>query len=318
MIGIRHLDYYLPSEMENVENVIAQLSEFELPSRYQSVKEYASKYTADTGIIQIPVEKDGDTVDICCNLAEKAIDTSNIATDRIKYIIHIDHYNSGMSKDGSYIAHYIQEKFKCRKATAFSLFQECTSTIVAMSMAKYVLKDQDDCMLIISTNFLKNANDRFAPFSIGGDAAGVALLQNNENTIQIIDGAMRSNGQLSHNLHHGLPNKSIRLNDIHEGISLVHELLNRNDLTPERLNVFIPQNMNITLCKKIYPRLLSISANKIFADNIAKHGHLGDVDTIKNLKDYFDTREHDTKENVVFYGVGGTDAYISWATMLLR
>ncbi len=74
----------------------------------------------------------------------------------------------------------------------------------------------------------------------------------------------------------------------------------------------IPQNINAFAYEKLYTSLLKIDKSLFFLKNIPNGGHLGDVDLIRNLTDYFVELELqepslDESETILLYGMGGPE-----------
>ncbi len=67
---------------------------------------------------------------------------------------------------------------------------------------------------------------------------------------------------------------------------MILDLLQRNNLSVNDIHKYVPQTIHYLLYR-MYAKSINVKLDRFFLDNIPKGGHLGDVDSIRNLKDAF-------------------------------
>ena len=141
--------------------------------------------------------------------------------------------------------------------------------------------------------------------TIVGDALGIVVISKDESDIELIDVNSKSSGIISYNILNNVNQEIDVITVIKKGVETVKELLERNKISILKIAAFIPQNINYNIYTNIYAKFLGIPKERMFLENIPKGGHLGDIDIIRNLKDFKEKNILKKGDYIVLYGLGG-------------
>lgn len=338
MLGIVYTDYYVSEEMVGFNKILEENPNFNLPSSYSSIQEYYETFKKESHLDQISIMPKNIIIKEFSELIEKCLERTNIHRDKVAGLAYTDPvpFNSIINNNIS-IPHYLIEKFKFTNANVGLVQQQCTGFILSMGLARGILRS-DQYLIILSAHCIEiNGNKNFG-YTLMGDGLGIAVLSNIPSKWEVIDFKMKTNGINTYHLYHDEELKyqvEIRPGDfapetitqeiekkrtdvIKQGTDLVFDLLEDNGLKMDDLFKFIPQNVHYMSYSFAYARRLKIDPQKIYLSNIAKGGHIGDVDLIRNLTSFEKEEQIPCNAKVVLYGLGTNGLDMTYGTVLLN
>lgn len=299
MANICHLDYHL-FEFQKVEEVIKANKNFVLPENYSSVDEFCEDFKEQSHLDNISIGKPDDAFPIVDKMVEKFFSESKVKPEDVQYIVYVDQYFSTDEKAS--IPHGIAKKYNMEDAVVFNLHQGCGSSLTAMTLANKLLTEDDKYMIVLSACFVPNVELRYIVTTVVGDAVSMVVLNKSKGDIQLLADRTRSEGTMSLNYYNNINKELDAIAVIRVGIKTIKTMLKENNITIDDIDKMVPQSIHYNAYLNIYSNFLGIESEKIFLDNISKGGHLGDVDVIRNIKDYSDAEKNKT---VLLYGLGG-------------
>lgn len=213
------------------------------------------------------------------------------------------------------VPYFLQQKMEMANAIVFNVEQECTGSFTAIKIAKLLVEHGGaDKVLILSSNYFEPTEKRLMGGSVFvGDGQGLMLISGGSGLLEIIDDVGKTDGRIDSINSFLDPKNQQKVIDV--GSSLIHELLQKHDLSFNDVPVLVPLNTT-TLVWRHYTKQLGISMKKVFLENMrsGRGGHLGDVDLIRNLKDISSKQEFPNSYLVVYGVATGT----SWNALLLK
>jgi len=233
------------------------------------------------------------------------LNETKIDPNDIDYFISVDLYSNTSTEIS--ISSYLQKEFGINNAAMFSLHQGCGSTLVSMGMSKKLLDVKGKYMLIISSCFAPTVNNRYIQATVVGDALGMMVLSSESTDFEIIDYISASDGTLSHDKYNDIKREPDVISVIGKGVKTIKTLLTRNSLNISDIYMMIPQNINHQGYVNLYAKMLNLNPEKLFLENIPKGGHLGDVDIMRNFKDFSINNTIPEEANILLYGLGGPE-----------
>lgn len=279
MSQIGYLNYYIDNSLsinDYFEQCTLNLSSIE-----------KERVINNIGVKYISIIND-DFYDIVEKMISNYLEQENIDKSTVKYIIFAGDGNACEN-----LAFLVQSHFNFPDTSILNLKQSCSSTLYAIGMLGSMLK-RDERGLIISTCYKEEMNRRFIGYTVIGDGIGIMEIKN-ENASSLEIAGFKYISKIEHVTED-------RIKIVKSGVSLIKSLMKQSGLVNTSLDYFIPQNINKVGYEKLYSKLLSISPQRMFLNNISRTGHLGDVDTIVNLKDCISMYHPDT---MLLYGLGG-------------
>ncbi|SHI58768.1 3-oxoacyl-[acyl-carrier-protein] synthase-3 [Clostridium cavendishii DSM 21758] len=291
MSYISYLDYYMPKTYEKAEEILKQIND-------ESIN---IKYMLNQGKLEnISVENELNNHEMIFKLMDKYIESNNSASDFDAIIFQGADRNICNETSIPYV---IIEKYNMNKATVFALNQECSTTLQAIELADGLINsNKAKKVLIASICRADNVQERYVFPTILGDGAGLIVIEN-QGKLKILDSFSRTDGTYSYKKYMNIPyilsEKDITINIK----NAILKLLENNKLTTDDVKFIVPQNVN-EIVYRLHAKVLKISPEKFFLKNIPFGGHVGDIDTIRNLKDIIDKNLVFEKEKLVLFAMG--------------
>lgn len=248
-------------------------------------------------------------VPIFIELIEEYMQKKNLGIDDIDYMIYVDSIMDQTSLDSIY---EIQRIMGLKNIKVFKIDQACGGLLIAMQIARSIIDSGNGRrILILADSFVNHDKDRFIGLSTVSDGLGLLEVTISGEGFELCDFESITDGSINlHNFFEGGNATKI----IVTGANLIKSLLKRNGLTISDIKIIIPQNISVEEWK-IYSDVLDCDINKVYLDNIDDGGHIGVVDTIRNLESIRRNRLVKEGEYLVAYGIGfGT----SWNAILLK
>lgn len=190
------------------------------------------------------------------------------------------------------IPYYIHEKYNLKNTQVFQLEQNCSSTLMAINLAKALIESNSaKRVLSLSGNIITVLKLRLIGlFSVSDGVAAVEIsseeISSGNESWEVVDFLGQTDGSLL--TIEDVCKFGLKLVD--KGVELIIKILEKNKLDINRLSLIIPQNTNWSSWH-LYCKKLGISIDKVYLENCGGYGHIGDVDSIRNLKDVTDKRK---------------------------
>ncbi|WP_297425307.1 hypothetical protein [Clostridium sp.] len=324
MASVFYVDYYLPKKRITVQDVIKEANNFILPSNFKTNEEYCIDFCSQSKMNKISIEESQDHVDIFSNMISKFFDKTKINPDDINCMIYADPKNSyaypDINSEGRVIIpYYLQKKYKLSNASIIISNQQCITTIWSIGMAqKLLLGTIGKYVIIISSNFLKNMEDRNMGFAIGGDGAGIIAIKSDMALYEVVDYNFLSDGTASFNSYCNIKKKINKFDNIIQQVKAIKCLLGKNKLRMNDIFGVIPQNINYCVYVNVYGKMLNLETKKMFLDNIPNGGHCGDVDIIRNLADFLNKYQIPKGSYILLFGMGAFGEDFNYGAVLLK
>lgn len=297
MVGIKYIDYYEPPNVIEIERYLEDVClinnvESKSIANLTGIKRIRETSTSVLSMLEILLER---YVSYC---AER---------EKVRYIFFTDIDN--FVEGSYYIPFKLQKEYEFSNASIILSHQQCISTMWAIKVACSLLM-KDEIALILSSS--KIHGNRYIGYTILGDGAALLELRNSDDVkFKIIDSQDISCAAIDND------NKILqRKNIVVNGTNFINNFLKKHNLNIELdLKTIIPQNVNKHVYENLYSKLLGCKKSKFYLENIPQTGHMGDVDTIYNLKKYSDIAE---AGKILLYGLGSFGDNYSYATVLLQ
>lgn len=299
-IGISYTNYYMPLDYVSVEEILKEIEDFLLPKGYSDIGHYAKHYARTTNLGRIAIEKHQSEVDILSDLIEQMLAADVVEAVDVDVII----YTGGKpEKDGIIVPYHLQNKYGFKHSFIINLQHFCASTLLGMFIAQQLMIG--GCVrnaLVLSSNFLRSAGERFAEHTITGDGAGIMVLSAGFQDYRLIDFENITDGSLNSASYHETDQQHFAI-ITKNTVSCIKRLMARNKLRADDIKAIVPQNTNV-VGWLLYLRLLGLPKEKVFLENIPRGGHLGDVDIIRNLSDLVASGRLAHGDNLILFSAG--------------
>lgn len=291
MSYISYLDYYIPKPYVQAEEILNQVMDESININY---------ILNDGKLKNISVENKLSKHEMVFKLMDKYLSNNNSTNDFDAIIFHGADRNICNETSIPYV---IIEKYNMNKATVFALNQECSTTLQAIEIADGLINSHKaKKILIASICKAENPQERYVFPTILGDGAGLIIIEN-QGKLKIVDSFSKTDGKYSYrkymNIPYTLSEKDITINIK----NTILTLLKNNNLISDDIKFIVPQNIN-EIVYKLHAKVLKISPKKFFLKNIPFGGHIGDIDTIRNLKDIIDENLLLKNDRLVLFAMG--------------
>lgn len=276
MAGIKYLDYYIPQNKTTVSDLLTN------SSKSNKEQDECEKYYNSCSVERISRWKDEPILEVVCGMIERLIHESGINAKDVKYLFMANPRFAIQNLVN--VPYYIKEKFDFENMSIIFLNQICASSIMAFGMASQLIGLKQECAMVLSLNAM-NDHERIRNFTVAGDGAGVALIGNDNCIFSFENFLTKSFGKNSLNRYDFDKAPMTGLQIAKVAVSFIRQIFHEAEVDIADINQIIAQNTN-RMQLEIFEKLLKVPENFIFKENISKCGHIGDVDTIRNLKDF--------------------------------
>ncbi|MUH00712.1 hypothetical protein F7734_53950 [Scytonema sp. UIC 10036] len=319
--GISYSDYYIAEQSVSIEQLISNLSESNIPNGLDR-KQFTEILIETLGVQFVYVDDRKNELLRFHQLLQRYFLQYSSTPEEIDVLIYAagDSIASGHSwaendSECINIAYSVKHEFKLDNALLFNVAVECASTLIAMRIALSMLRDRSARkVLILSRNFY--TNDRrlslMGKGTLVSDGAGIIELSADKTDCSIIDFVSIEDNRISK--FSDFITKSQLVVEL--GANAIKTLVERNSIKIHEISMIIPQNTTRFAWQR-YCKILDIPISKVFLDNISDYGHVGDVDTIRNLTDVWRRGKGfiNVGDFVILYTIGtGT----TWAAILIQ
>lgn len=278
---------------------------------YGNKENYINDFVSKSNIHNVSIGDANKAYEISKGMVRHFFTETKINPEDIECIIYVDPF--GTTAHLGSMAHVIAKDFKFEHANVFILNQACGSSFLCTALADNFIREKDKYLLVLSSCFSPNIDHRLSHTSIIGDAIGIlALKKSNEGKIKVIASTTQSDGTNSYNKVNHIDSELDALTIAKTGSKTMKRVLEQEKVKISDLLKIIPQNINTFVYEKLYAGLLKVDKSLFFLKNISNGGHLGDVDLIRNLTDYFgylklQETTLDDYETILLYGMGGPE-----------
>ena len=232
------------------------------------------------------------------------------AINEIDYIIYCQGDSDCNRLD---VAYYIQKKYKIENARVFSINQGCSALVEAINIAtKLINNNKNSRILILSSIFTESDEERIVGPTIISDGIGILEITNQSSGIyEILDNHGKTDGEVT---EENFFSNSSSAKIVKNGSKLISELVARNNLSLQNIVKIVP----LSTCRAVWElhcEMLKYPIENVFLENIRYGGHIGCIDTLRNLKTVFESGSVSKGDFLVCYGISfGT----SWDATLLK
>jgi 3-oxoacyl-[acyl-carrier-protein] synthase III len=303
---INYIDYHKPCYKLTVAEVLECVDDIE------KNKLYISKYS---NFDEIAIELRYNQFEMYDEMMEKYFLSNN--PNDINFLIFTGRnyfVNNSMS-----VPHYLIGKYKMKNASLICLNQSCSGTPQGINLANQLLKANPVAkVMIVSLSKYRNIEERYGWPVINGDAAGMMVIASKGN-IKILDCNAYSDGNLS--VERCRKNEgNLKIDDAKKANYLkkiVLSTLEKNKVNIEDIQKFIVQNLHYFF-HKLNAESININIEKLFLENIPRGAHLGDVDSIINIKDVISRYNKAKGSKYLLFTTGSLAGNITYNTVLME
>lgn len=308
---VEYLDYYKPENSIPV-NVVLDKIDYEQKNRLNYVIKYSK-------INNVAVENRFNYLEMCEPMIEKYFNQNN--PEDIDFLIFSGKeyfVNNGIS-----LPYYFISKFGMKNAGMIALNQGCSGTPQAMELARYMIGANPKLkIMLVSLCLVENEWERYEWPTVMGDGAAMMVMGNN-GFLKILDCLHLSDGSMSLERYKKLCEPvqanilEWELDVMKKAKAKIRDILAKNNMTKDDMALFITQNVHYLLLR-MQAKNINIKMDKIFSDNMYNGGHLGDVDSIRNLKDAVEKYNGKKGERLLMYILGEMGDNFNIYTILLE
>jgi len=312
MIGITYMDYCLGKYEASIEKVLKETKMFPCTDNLEFIERtnYISQMSQCNTIVY---EECGTHMEIYDTLVEHFLESSRVVINDIVGLFFTDSNN--FYSQGVNIPFYIQHKYKMKNAAVINLNQQCSGTLAGMKLSSSLLDMEEKKYVVILTScFMNNFSDRYYTDCLVGDGAGIIVLSNLDYQYRICGSTLKSYGELSYLKQLGSEIKISNLTLAQAYKKAIDEAIRASRIDKEAIDKIICQNTNYYFYSSLLFKMLKMDIDIIFMGNKKYGGHIGDVDIVRNLKDFTD-QDNDVRYILLFaigsYGYGDCDRSIA-------
>jgi len=307
---ISYIDYHKPCYKLLVDEVLTKTDDSEKNKNY--IKKYGN-------FDEIAIELRYNQFEMFDEMMEKYFAFNDPAEIRFLIFTGKEYFvNSGMS-----VPYYLIGKYGMKNASLIALNQGCTGTPQGIQLADCIIKaDSKTKVMIASLSRISSIAERYDWPTINGDGAGMMVL-GREGFLRVLDSYSWSDGAVS--LERCANNGQKIQEDLMQREKLlmmnvkkmILKVLERNKICMKDIYQFIPQNVH-HLLYRMYAKSINVKLDKFFLENIPKGGHIGDVDSVRNLKDVILKHNKNAGLKYLLFTLGDLGGNFSYYAVLLE
>lgn len=307
MSRLNHIDYYIPAEELPIDTLLEKVPDAAIPKMFSDRDEYTMFVKGILNLESVRVEPTLNKGDMIGGLIEKMFERRVVEPTDIDIIIVAQETATDALSN---LGHYLQFKHKMTHAHVMTISgNHCVNVEMALSVAAEMMKGNEQLknILIVSATRTEDINRRLlGSFGVYGDAAGILLMGRKEEGPYLLDKEILCHGELYEvNM---VKDNSITLCRLY--LKCLKGLLNKRPTAGETVARVLIQNANPLLTNQCLASA-GFNDNKIFKKNLAKYGHLNQVDFIVNLKDVLAEQAFTKDDQIMSFGSGWAGTYIA-------
>lgn len=292
--GIIDIAYFLPEDTQKLSSIIEKLdiTDAEKKSKYD--------FYLRSGVEKVFCWNKMDIVKKLSTLISDLLEKNHRNPADIE-TIYFCNYEKSYLNNCVNIPFCIKEMNGLKNASVCFVDQICASTIYSFIMAFQKHRtDKSQVSLIISLNAMSDL-ERIRNFTVAGDGCAVGLIGNSCVKYEITSVKVDTYGMYSYLKYLSGTKNITNLQIAKVATDHIKKHLIDCNLNISDIDSIIAQNTNY-MQLNIFAKLLKTDIRKIFTCNIALGGHIGDVDTMRNIKDYYELNP--VSEQCLLYASG--------------
>ncbi len=302
-VFIQDIEYYIPDNRVKVQVILDEISEDYFIENKLVRKEFNEKFIQETELNEISIFHTGEMLKELDRCVDTILVRNSISPQDIDYIVFgndmLQRYHNNIS-----VAHYLKYKYGMEKSVLLPFSQACTAGLLATGLAgKLFDNNRKSNMLILMGTEWCDYKSRFMKFSVRGDGCGVALVSNYKGKVKLDFWNSFNWGKFSAERMSDITksNKDERENMITCGITFIKESMELAGASFEEVEQVFVSNVRKDVFSRVYSTFLEIDRNKFFLKNVAKGGHMCDLDLFRNMKDYLDDISFPKEKKLMIY-----------------
>ena len=215
------------------------------------------------------------------------------------------------------IPHEIASKYNIKNVSIIPVNQQCSTMSSSMELADALISSgRAKKILMFTFSRSYDVKNRIENVTLLGDGAAMMILEKKGN-IKIVDACSRSFKRKTNILDMSKLTDLQKINASFYMKETIKELLERNNIDFDEIKYIIPQNLNKML-SKLDAKNLGINYKNFFVNNISRCGHIGDVDTVMNLKDFYESNLVKQGEKYLIVTSGAIGTSLTYVAVLLE
>ncbi len=240
-------------------------------------------------------------------LVEEYIEKTNISYHDIDGII----YAPSLDLTNVESLNHIREKSK--NAEFVVVDQTCYGSLGAMNIARRLLSHGNKRVIILTELILTSDSERANVNTFLSDGAAILEVNNISGSYKMIDQIELESQDVRED---NFLNRFTAMKVVGLTQQVIETILDKNNLDDKEIKLLVPQNTSShawdIFCKKI-----SIDREKVYLKNIKDGGHIGGIDTIKNIC-LLDNEAIQTGDKVLVFAMGVNKTETIWGTLILE
>lgn len=277
-MNLLNVAYSVPERREIVADAAIRLN---IP------KDQAKVFQKFFGLNRLPIDPEVRVETLMLKAANECIDAANIDRNQIKYLIHA-HTASHGSPYGSSSVMELQRRLNLGNALSFgTTMSKCGSVFVSFKLAKDLFKhlNDEDYILILTGDVSFTEVLQYIPgTTITTDGACAILLTKRDVCNKLIGIEIDIHGEFAGGIWDEKESAQLFEKNYSKYLSeVISNVISNSQLTLEDIKLILPHNVNTMSWREVI-KLLKISADKVFLENIGEMGHCFGTDPFLNYK----------------------------------
>lgn len=307
-VGLPYLGYHLPAAAMTIEEFV----------RRRGLAQGMIRQFRDAGLERVYVSEDESCVDLAHNAAAQVLSAARIDPHTIDCLIFY-HTSYLTALEPRTVAVELCDRLRLKRAIGFAVAgQHCASVLGAIRIARnMILCGSAARILVVGADWFAGSLRReiLGTTILQGEAACCVLVEANALRNEVLVVANRMHGQFYRGV--SVTEKEAKKFNVSYYLGakrVVTDALQNSNLRMENIDLIIPHNVSRTSWERLMS-ILGCQCDKLYADNIVRHGHLCGSDLIVNLADASQEGRVRQGNHVLLLTVG---LGASWAAALLR
>jgi len=279
MLNIESASYYVPDRYIDLEKI----SYFDAISKNEM-----RVFTRLYGLKRIPVAEHLSLKALLSQSLDSLLNKVLINLAEIKLIIYA-HTSKIVTPFACSIINEIKNDYGLHHALAFATtINNCASTLTAFEMAEALLTTMapNAKAIIITGERMFTASQKVIPkISILGDASAAVLVSKRKGLHTLKSMVIKTDGASANGIWMTEEqNKQYEKDYAMIFSQVIHEALHQSNITLDKIRYILPHNVNLPSWKNV-AKVLNISIDKIYLENIPHYSHCFGADIIINYVD---------------------------------
>lgn len=305
-IGIELMDCYVPGNRLSAREFYHILQK---EYGYAKTDREIEDFIKNASLGEVTVENEKNRIEMIETLFDNIFSKRGYNPEKIDFVIFTADIPE-CYRDITVYQLYFMKKYGLSRANYFTMNQQCGTQLNAINLAESLIKtEKAEKVMIVSHNYIANVEHRLLDgYGIFGDGAAAAVISSGCITMKFKKFKTVINPSY-YNLKE-TPNSGTKyLEYLLNGVKSINELV-KDEMPLDSFDMIIPQNVN-AMEWEYYCAKLRYPIEKVFLQNIANYGHVGDADALLNLKDAYDKDVIKAGDNIILQSVGAGASFNS-------